>query len=56
MRTKLLRMSRRLWASDGVPRALNRRNQLVWARSVARLGDRWLLAQYVVRRVEDAPV
>ena len=49
MKTKLLKMARRLWDVDHAPTELNRRNQLAWARSVHRLGDKWLLAKYVQR-------
>lgn len=47
MKTKLLRRARKLWNSPFVTPELNRRNQLHWARAVARLGDKWLLAKYV---------
>lgn len=50
MKTKLLRMARRLWAYDIAPRELNRSNQLKWARSVVRLGDHWLLVRSVGRK------
>lgn len=50
MNTKLLRLGRKLWSSPSVPRALNRRNLLAWARAVHRLGDKWLLAQYQPRK------
>jgi hypothetical protein len=43
MRTRLLKKARQLWPGS-------RRYQRDWARSVARLGDKWLLAQYVARR------
>lgn len=49
MKIKLLKMSRRLWSVDYVPREVNRLNQLKWARAVHRLGDKWLLAQHVSR-------
>lgn len=49
MKTDLLRRARRLWGVDYVPREINRANQLKWARAVARLGDKWLLAQKVQR-------
>lgn len=50
MKTKLLRMARRLWNSEVVPREINRVNQIKWAKAVARLGDKWLLAKYVERK------
>lgn len=55
MKVKLLRMARQLWSVDLVPRSVNRANQLRWARSVVRLGDKWLLAQPVSRK-EDVHV
>ncbi len=45
MKTNLLRTARRLWTVDTAPVALNRRNQLEWARAVARLGDKWVMRQ-----------
>ena len=50
MKTKLLRMARRLWNNDLMPSELNRRNQLKWARAVDRLGDEWLLFKRVERK------
>lgn len=50
MNTKLLKMARRLWDTDYAPTEINRRNQLKWARSVHRLGDKWLLATYVQKK------
>ena len=50
MKTKLLKMARRLWNSEVVPRDINRVNQIKWAKSVTRLGDKWLLAKHVERR------
>lgn len=50
MKTRLLRMTRRLWGVDYVAPEINRANQLKWARSVARLGDKWLLAQPVPKK------
>jgi len=49
MNTKLLKHARELWNVPYVPRETNRTNALKWARSVARLGDRWLLAKQVQR-------
>lgn len=51
MNTKMLTMSRRLWATGN--QRLDRRNQLAWIRAVRRLGDKWLLAQHVPRK--EAP-
>ena len=50
MNVKLLRMARRLWGVGDVPAEINRRNQLMWARSVHHLGDKWLLAKYVQKK------
>ena len=50
MKTKLLRMARRLWNSEVAPREVNRVNQIKWAKSVARLGDKWLLAKHIKRK------
>lgn len=50
MNAKLLSMARRLWNYDVASRELNRRNQLLWARAVHRLGDKWLLAKHQERR------
>ena len=47
MRTKLLRKARELWPES-------RQYQRQWARSVARLGVRWLLARYVARSSDVA--
>lgn len=50
MNVKLLKMARRLWDVDYASAEINRRNQLMWARSVHRLGDKWLLAKYVQKK------
>lgn len=50
MNIKLLAMARRLWDIDDVPTHINRMNMRKWARSVHRLGDKWLLASYVQRK------
>jgi hypothetical protein len=47
MRTRLLKKARELWPES-------RRYQRDWARSVARLGDKGLLARYVGRRSDAA--
>ena len=51
MKTDMLRLARRLYNVDYVPREINRANQRKWARSVRLLGSRWLLAEYVSRKV-----
>jgi hypothetical protein len=48
MNTKMLTISRRLWATGN--QRLDRRNQLAWIRAVRRLGDKWLLAVPVARK------
>lgn len=50
MKIKLLSMARKLWGVPHVPGNINRSNQLKWARSVHRLGDKWLLAKFVEKR------
>jgi hypothetical protein len=45
MKTKALRMARRLYNSPFVSRELNRANQLKWARAVRALGPKWKLAE-----------
>ena len=51
MKTNMLRRVRRLYNVDYIPRETNRANQLKWVRSVRQLGSRWLLAEYVSRKV-----
>ena len=48
MNTKMLTMSRRLWATGN--QRLDRRNQRAWVQAIRRLGDKWLLAQHVERK------
>lgn len=50
MKIKLLATARKLWTVSYIPREINRRNQLKWARSVHMLGDKWLLARFVEKR------
>lgn len=50
MNIKMLTLCRKLWSSPDVPRELNRINARKWVKAVRRLGDRWLLAQYVGKR------
>jgi hypothetical protein len=53
MKTELLKTSRRLWQElDYIPRDLVRKNQLKWAQAVQRLGDRWLLAHHIHKKLE----
>lgn len=51
MKTDMLRLARRLYNVDYIPREINRANQRKWVRSVRLLGSRWLLAEYVSRKV-----
>lgn len=50
MKTKLLKMARRLWNNDLYPKEMNRLNQLKWARAVDRLGDEWIALKRVERK------
>lgn len=45
MNTRLLKVARRAWVVDGVPRELQRRNIRQWVWALRVLGDRWLLAK-----------
>lgn len=45
----LLRHSKTLWNSPFVTEEVNRHNRRAWVRSVALLGDKWLLAKRVQR-------
>lgn len=47
--SQLLRMAVRLYSNPLVPKEINRHNQRAWLRSIAFLGDRWLLAKKVER-------
>ena len=49
MNTKMLKMARRLWNVDYLPKDINRANARKWVRSVRILGDKWLLAKKVER-------
>jgi hypothetical protein len=50
MNTHLLKRARRLFCAPGVPAHVQRHNVRSWARSVAYLGDKWLLARPVNRK------
>ena len=52
MNTKMLKHVRTLFNTDGVERRINRHNQLQWVRSIRFLGDKWLLATPVQRKVD----
>lgn len=47
MNIKLLKRSRALWNVTNVSRETNRSNALKWARSINRLGDKWLFATFI---------
>lgn len=49
MKTRMLKMARRLWAAPEVPEHLARHNMRAWTRSIKVLGDRWLLAKHMPR-------
>lgn len=49
MNIKMLKMARRLWNVDYLPKDINRANARKWVRSVRILGDKWLLAKKVER-------
>ena len=51
MNTKMLVLRRKLWTSPDVPNELNRANARAWVRSIRRLGDKWLLAVPVEKKV-----
>lgn len=50
MNTNLLKRARRLFNVPEVPASTRRHNMRSWARSVAMLGDKWLLATPVQRK------
>lgn len=54
MNAKLLAHARKLWLRDDLPRSTARYYVRCWARSVHRLGDRWLLARNIERKSEPA--
>jgi hypothetical protein len=45
MNTRLLKVARRAWVVDGVPRELQRRNIHHWVAAVRLLGNRWVLSK-----------
>jgi hypothetical protein len=46
-----LKRVRRLYNTDYMPREINRANQRKWVAAVRMLGEKWLLAQPVERKV-----
>jgi hypothetical protein len=53
MKTTLLKRARKLWNSDLATPEMNRMNQLKWAQAVQRLGDKWLLAQFITKQHDN---
>lgn len=51
MNTQALKHVRELWANPLAPREINRANQRKWVRAIRQLGNRWLLAQQVSKKV-----
>ena len=51
MNTKALKHVRTIFNSPDVPARVNRHNQRAWVRSVRYLGENWLLAKKVQRKV-----
>lgn len=45
MNTTMLRRCRQLFASEFVPKHVNRHNQRRWVQSIRFLGPKWLLAE-----------
>ena len=56
MNTTRLKQVRRLFDHEGVPRHIVRHNMRSWVRQVRQLGDKWVLAQPVTRKMPAAPV
>lgn len=56
MNTTRLKQVRRLFDHEGVPRHIVRHNMRSWVRQVRQLGDKWVLAQPVTRKVPTALV
>lgn len=52
MNTKMLKHVRILFNTEGVEKRINRHNQRQWVRSIRFLGDKWLLATPVQRKVD----
>lgn len=50
MKTNLLKRARSLFRHPDVPLHVQRHNVRAWAKSVAFLGDKWLLAKPVQRK------
>lgn len=56
MKTKALKIVRRLFNSQDIPREHNRSYQRQWVRSVRQLGDKWPLAKTVRLGGDRAPL
>jgi len=50
-RIQLARRAVRLYSAPWVPLSTNKYNRRAWLRSVAWLGDRWLLANPITKQV-----
>lgn len=50
MNVTRLRQARRLFYVEDVPRRTARHNMRQWVRSIRHLGNRWLLANSIVRK------
>ena len=51
MKTQTLKHVRQLWSNPLAPQSINRANQRKWVKAIRQLGDRWLLAQQVERKL-----
>lgn len=49
MNTRFLKRVRNLYCIDGVPTHIQRHNCRQWIKSIRFLGNKWLLAEQVVR-------
>lgn len=47
MNSSMLRLARKNFVRDYIPRHTQRHNMRAWVRSLRLLGDKWLLAQHI---------
>lgn len=47
MNSSMLRLARKNFVRDYIPRSTQRHNIRAWVRSLRILGDKWLLAQHI---------
>lgn len=47
MNSTMLRLARRNFCRDNIPRSTQRHNMRAWVRSLRFLGDKWLLAKTI---------